>query len=656
VTNLDRKDTFVQTIPLAGITKLSQPNFVDYDEMIVDQGLGLGFKSKKLDIDDDIDHDNRIFMCSKNNIYALTMKQFYLQAYELQQKKDFDMALHLCDIVFGTKYEVEKFRVSNINLEYGFHQFSKGEYEKAMNCFTKTGEDPRVILALYPDLLSGASARTFKTQIKISEEDRIKVDQLMKDVDQKNRALSAVIQYLSCRRVAVSKALSKQEAQVAEAVDTALLKALLYTNDEFVTKFLENPNRCIISDCELSLLQYRKFSELVTFYRMRGLHEQALSLLKRMGQGSIGTGETDAVVDLTGVRPTIKYLQALESSNSLMLNYARWVLQKEPILGLKIFQSSNCTLSPDEILRYLDTVNGQKNVMSITYLEHVILVEKSTDPELHNSLILFYLEYIMNEDSREMNTETGLPLLLPEDVQIRLPNFLRESQYYNSERMLSKFPMNRLYEERAILLSRIHRHEQALNLYVSKVNRIDLAEKYCTAHFDKSEAAHEEARNIYISLLRMLIQPEDKSDPRLTEAVRIMEQHYEDIDMIKALQLFPADTPIQLFDYYFHKMLRTHVAKRRHLQVMKNLCRSENLQVQDKFIVEQMRAVKINNGRTCPVCNKKIRESAFACYPNDVVVHYYCMKNNTSVCPVTHRNFLKEAALTTSFLMMDDED
>lgn len=42
----------------------------------------------------------------------------------------------------------------------------------------------------------------------------------------------------------------------------------------------------------------------------------------------------------------------------------------------------------------------------------------------------------------------------------------------------------------------------------------------------------------------------------------------------------------------------------------------------------------------CPVCNKRLGTSVFACYPNGVVVHYACCKDK-NVCPVTKTVFNK---------------
>jgi hypothetical protein len=102
----------------------------------------------------------------------------------------------------------------------------------------------------------------------------------------------------------------------------------------------------------------------------------------------------------------------------------------------------------------------------------------------------------------------------------KLRKFLAESQHYNPEKMLSKFPMESMFEERAILLSRINRHSQALNIYVHKLHRPDLAEKYCEQHFSDDPSASEESREIFITLLKMYLQPSTGEETHSSDAIK----------------------------------------------------------------------------------------------------------------------------------------
>lgn len=86
-----------------------------------------------------------------------------------------------------------------------------------------------------------------------------------------------------------------------------------------------------------------------------------------------------------------------------------------------------------------------------------------------------------------------------------------------------------LYEERAILLSRVNKHHQALNIYVHKLKRPDLAEKYCKEHYGKNE----ESKDIFLVLLRINLDPQNGEEPNIDEAIKILERHFDKINSLE---------------------------------------------------------------------------------------------------------------------------
>jgi Vam6/Vps39-like protein vacuolar protein sorting-associated protein 39 len=85
-------------------------------------------------------------------------------------------------------------------------------------------------------------------------------------------------------------------------------------------------------------------------------------------------------------------------------------------------------------------------------------------------------------------------------------------------------------------------------------------------------------------------------------------------------------------------VLRCMAEKRRNNQVVSNLLKTEQLKVHENYIKATSRSIMISEDNKCPVCNWPIGDSAFACYPNGVVVHYRCCSDKF-VCPVTKRRF-----------------
>jgi hypothetical protein len=63
-------------------------------------------------------------------------------------------------------------------------------------------------------------------------------------------------------------------------------------------------------------------------------------------------------------------------------------------------------------------------------------------------------------------------------------------------------------------------------------------------------------------------------------------------------------------------------------QVVKYLLRAEHLQVRAEMLKAGQHRVYIDHSSVCPRCNKKIGNSAFARFPNGVVMHYSCFNSH----------------------------
>lgn len=64
-------------------------------------------------------------------------------------------------------------------------------------------------------------------------------------------------------------------------------------------------------------------------------------------------------------------------------------------------------------------------------------------------------------------------------IRQKLQQFLEKSTHYTPETILVHFPFDNLFEERAIILGRLGRHQQAISIYISLLNDIAKATEYC---------------------------------------------------------------------------------------------------------------------------------------------------------------------------------
>ena len=131
-----------------------------------------------------------------------------------------------------------------------------------------------------------------------------------------------------------------------------------------------------------------------------------------------------------------------------------------------------------------------------------------------------------------------------------LISFLENSLHYKPEKLISSFPQCDMYEERALLLGRLERHEPALAIYAYILRAPVLAEDYC-------EKNYSHCRDVYLQLMKMyLITPDleklgiesprrDKLESNMKSALALLSKYHEVIDTSQVLNLLPPDTPLR---------------------------------------------------------------------------------------------------------------
>jgi len=190
----------------------------------------------------------------------------------------------------------------------------------------------------------------------------------------------------------------------------------------------------------------------------------------------------------------------------------------------------------------------------------------------------------------------------------------------------SKFPRDELLEERAILLSRINQHVQALAIYAHKLRNPALAEQYCARHYSEKES--EEEKNMYLNLLKVYLKPpadiEPAVAPQIEPCLALLAKHYDKIDSVGALQMLGGDTPLLKLMPFLTAVLTRNRHLERNDQIVKNLLKAEYLQVQEKYLACRGERIYIDSSTLCAECKKKIGSAAFARLPNSNVVHYVC--------------------------------
>ena len=164
----------------------------------------------------------------------------------------------------------------------------------------------------------------------------------------------------------------------------------------------------------------------------------------------------------------------------------------------------------------------------------------------------------------------------------KLQRFLKESKHYTPQRMISRFfDIDGLYEERAMLLGRIGRHDQALNIYAHKLSDPAKAEEYCKSVYDPED---KDTREVFISLLQIYLKPPEGVRVNLNVALGILKRHYDKLDTAKALDLLPGNTKVSDIHAFLTAVMRKRFAARKQGQVLMNLLKAKRLQVHQELL------------------------------------------------------------------------
>ncbi|XP_072391352.1 vam6/Vps39-like protein [Diabrotica undecimpunctata] len=553
-------------------------------------------------------------------LYAASISQIWsIQAVDIEKQreslvaaKQFQLALKLTQMSKESEDEKQE-KIHHIQTLLAYDLFHKKQFHESMKEFLKLGTDAYDVIRLFPDLLPQQQQGT-------------EVPEPARDLTETEHetSLLALIDYLTEMRHGLKttdvqaninasgnlsdKVTNKSTNQLLQIIDTTLLKCYLQTNDALVVPLIRL-NRCHFVETEKILKKMGKHNELIILYQTKGQHRRALELLQSEGS----------------IERIVGYLQHLGSENmGLILDIADWVLNESPEEGLKIFTEDVAEVESFPRPRILDFLLKSHKSVVIPYLEHVVHIWKDTNPLFHNALIHQYREKLVAEGPTAS-----------EPTRKKLLQFLENSKQYTAENILSSFPTDVLLEERAVILGRLGKHEQAVTIYVRALGDIEKAEKYCKKVFENNAPG---SQNVYVSLIKLILDPDScplslpgltlspkTAQPDVELALRLLQENANHMNPLEALFILPDNIPVSRIHKFLLVAMQKVTQERRNMQLMKGLLYAEHLQCQEMKLKLQSQHVLVTEFNVCPVCRKRFgNQSALVRYPNGDVVHYSC--------------------------------
>lgn len=589
-------------------------------------------------------HKNTV-IAESNVVYKLEPKSYDVQVQELVKGNNFELALQIVGLIQEEEVE-KKLRRHDIIRKQAFYQFSQLEFEESLKNFLTIQEDPIRVIGLYPSMLPSELRSTNAANYPSKP-----ITLVGKELDDATKHLQKYLTQLryqenqKLQKIAKEGGNEEVESKIKktlELIDTTLLKCYTKTNNStLLESLIRLDNHLNLVECEKVLKSECKYQELVGLYKSKGQHEKALRLLADFSRGPAATS-------LQGLEPTINYLQTLGKDNlTLILEYSKLVIKERPADALRIFTEESVEvegLPRDKVLEHL---RQNARDLVLPYLEHVISRWKDNTPLFHNTLLRQYTTQTKNllcDHKRASPVRKYKAGEEPDDIgkmRKKLLQFIETSKYYQPEEHLSSLPPDDMFEERALLLSRIGYHEAALAIYVHVLNDQPMAEEYCRKNYDPEK---ERNKHVYLYLLKMYTSPPDlvgvygirppgsspRPAPNLRQAISILTTYHCQIDTTQVLKddIIPPETPLKDLKSFLTTVLEETTVQRRKTQILKGLLLAEHLQVQQQKMQVASPHFIIQDSTVCAQCKKKLGTSAFARYPDGVIEHYYCAKMN----------------------------
>ncbi|KAL5116230.1 Vacuolar morphogenesis protein 6 [Pleosporales sp. CAS-2024a] len=441
--------------------------------------------------------------------------------------------------------------------------------------------------------------------------------------------------------------------EVAQLVDTTLFRAYMIASPSLAGPLFRLPNFCEPDVVQEKLYETGRYADLIDFLHGKRLHRQALELLEKFGKNE---ADEEVATALQGPQRTVGYLQQLPPEMiDLILEFAEWPLRTDAALGMDVFlaDTKNAEELPrDKVLDFLQQIDLK---LAVRYLEHIIEELDETNPDFHQRLVDLLLERLRSGDFA--NDEEK------KEWRERLQLFLKTSRNYNNYRVFQQLPSTDAdyYESRAIVLSKMGQHKQALAIYVFQLQDFQKAEEYCnevyistpqpqsptkafqpstiiatTANMDDSEPS------IYHTLLSLYLAPGPPHKPNWPPALELLSKHGARLPASSTLELVPRTLPVKELESYFRGRIRNANSVLNEERIVAKLRGVEKAAVMEAVLLGDgkvgrdgrvmagglNRRVVMDEDRHCAVCHKRFGGSAIRVYPDNSVVHSGCMRGS----------------------------
>jgi hypothetical protein len=241
--------------------------------------------------------------------------------------------------------------------------------------------------------------------------------------------------------------------------------------------------------------------------------------------------------------------------------------------------------------------------------------------DFHDELCYLLLEGVISERGDQDNPQgdgggqDGDVTVLGRIYRQKLRRFLRwPLAKIRSERLLNSLPKS-FMQEKALVLGRLRRHDEALRILYCDCKSMDLALEYCDMLHERQEMQKEKERarlaasgmlddrttdeldqrfekeNAYLPLVRVALESEVDKKRGIASAIQILALRRGEIDRAAALRLLPNNVPVSAVARPFLiPALVESESQTRRLKVVSSLLRARHTALKQQLTDAQLKA------------------------------------------------------------------
>lgn len=495
----------------------------------------------------------RILVYGNHTVLAQVTTPLVVQVDSLLENSLIEEAMQLAEQARNTMSNdnnvyVERLR-SELNYTYqksGLLLLKATVFDDAFSLLSKGDMDPRVVIHLFeglsqskwlqehPPILLFDDIKTLVEELKSVKDI---VNNNLKDFtlpDENDESASGNGGASEMRRVLLlnaREALNKylllergkrqdrrgQNDTLCKVIDTCLLKIYMSQKDsKAIYKLLQQPNDCSVEDCAKALTKSKKYYALSIMYESKHMYEQVLDIWTKIYSEELPDKEFENGLERIK-QLLLKDIPSEELPLSVIMHYAWWLTHESPSDGVEVFTRSprSNDMDPDEILEKLEQYSNEG---VRTYLEHLVLTQRSEREEYHTRLACNYVRDVQKEIeshhlSKQMNnlvkgfkkhvnpmkientivdeklkrstfvgylTTQNTPLV---KLRLSLIRLLLRSQLYSPDILLNVLTKaGPLDIEKVIVFGRMSKHKEALDILIHELCDFVGAETYCVTN------------------------------------------------------------------------------------------------------------------------------------------------------------------------------